>query len=134
METLATVVFLTDVGSYRLEPMCSIWFEESRIIDDNLENKDFDVDVGLRSAHLLVQGLHKQGHDLCVGLPSASLEQLDHFLDASLDVSHAFVLVDIVHFELILGLLVLLREWSLFFLHFLVIRLFLYQMLQLYLL
>jgi hypothetical protein len=84
-----------------------IGLKECRVVDHNLENEDLNVDVRLGPPDLLVQGLHKEGHHTCVLVP-LRLEELQHLIDATLDVPHAFVLIHIVQLQLILcfGLLI----------------------------
>ena len=104
MEAFASIVLLTDVGSYRLKPVCRVGLKQGRIVDNYLQDEDLHIDVSLGTTGLLVQSLHKEGHCGRVLFPGLRLEELNHLVDASLNVSHALVLVHIVHLELVLSL------------------------------
>ena len=126
MEAFASIVLLTDVASYRLEPVRRVGLKQGRVVNHYLQDEDLHIDVGLGTTGLLVQSLHKEGHGGRVLLPGLRLKELDHLVDASLDVSHALVLVHVVHLELVLSLGVFRGQevlFLLFLLHLIVIPL-----------
>lgn len=104
MEPFSSIVLLTDVASYRLKPVCRVGLKQGRIVDNYLQDEDLHIDMSLGTTCLLVQSLHKEGHCGGVLFPRLRLKKLNHLVDASLNVSHALVLVNIIHLKLVLSL------------------------------
>jgi hypothetical protein len=116
VEAFASIVLLTDVASYRLKPVCCVGLKQGRVIDNYLQDEYLHIYMSLGTTDLLVQSLHKEGHCRRVLFPGLRLEKLNHLVDASLNVSHALVLVHIVHLELVLSLGVFRGQYILFLL------------------
>ena len=74
MEAFASIVLLTDVASYRLEPVRRVGLKQGRIVDNYLQDKDLHIDVSLGTTSLLVQSLHKEGHSGSILFPGLRLE------------------------------------------------------------
>ena len=98
MEAFAPLVLAAKVLADGFEPQAGVGLEQLRAVAHNLQNEDLDVDMGVGIAYLIEQVASKLRHLLRLALPLLSKEAL-HSFDATLDVLHAPVLVDVVQLE-----------------------------------
>ena len=109
MHAFPSSVFRDYILGYRFKPVGSIGFKEGRIVDDDFENEDFDIQMGVCLLDFFVKCLHKQRHIVSVFSPLIA-KQLFHSVETPLNIFHYFMLIDIIHFKLMFHVYVRGRE------------------------